>query len=83
MSDDYEIYTSLLWGAKSMIRHSAHLLLESYRAAPEQCVKLRSRAFRSFHDAQTLANRAHRAAYGKECPLLLAQLDEELERQSQ
>jgi hypothetical protein len=77
---DRDNYCNLLWNAKAIIRHSADLYVQSHSAAPEQAAKLRGRAFNSFIDAQKLADRAHQACGGKDCPLLLPQLDEEIER---
>ena len=76
---DRENYTNLLWNAKAFIRHSADLYVQSHSAPPEQAAKLRARAFKTFIDAQRLAERAHVAAYGRHCPLLLPQLDQEIE----
>jgi hypothetical protein len=77
---DRDNYCNLLWHAKAFIRHSADLYVQSHSAEPDEVAKLRGRAFQTFIDAQALANRAHLAAYGKKCPFLGPQLDEEIER---
>jgi hypothetical protein len=79
---DIDCYTTLLHGAKSMLRHAASLYVQSYSAAPDECAKLRSRAFQSFIDAQVHANRAHQATKGENYRFLGPQLDEEIERLS-
>ena len=78
---DADNYCNLLWHAKSFIRHSAVLYVESYDESDDaKREKLREQAFKAFIDAQSYGNRAHAAAYGKKCPFLGPQLDEEIER---
>jgi len=79
---DRDNYCNLLWNAKAIIRHSADLYVASYKVEGDAKTKLRARAFQSFIDAQALGHRAHRAAYGRDCPFLGPQLDDEIKRLS-